>query len=326
MFAKHKNKIIVAVVAVAVLACAWFFGGNYVKDAGDPPGSRPSPATQAHIADEQGTAGLAADSGKTTETDTQADMGQRDDNSGDATAVANTQNDGETAVRESVALPGTDEDAGAAETAAAPATDDDVTARTPEQDGDVGTDAPAFGGADATQEGARESAEQQGNGLDATAQEQVSPVEPGDATDGDAFTVTLTVRCVTVLDNMDLLKKDKRELVPDDGLIFHATEVTAYHGESLFNVFLREMKKAKIHMAFRNTPIYNSAYIEAVNNLYAFDAGELSGWMYCVNGAYPSYGCSRYLLEPGDEIVWNYTCDLGRDLGRNASGGWQLDD
>ena len=27
---KHKNKIIIAAIAVAILAGAWFFGGNYV--------------------------------------------------------------------------------------------------------------------------------------------------------------------------------------------------------------------------------------------------------------------------------------------------------
>ena len=42
-------------------------------------------------------------------------------------------------------------------------------------------------------------------------------------------------------------------------------------------MYSREMKKAKIHMEFRNTPIYNSAYIMGINNLYEFDVGELSG-------------------------------------------------
>ncbi|MDR2296437.1 MAG: DUF4430 domain-containing protein, partial [Clostridiales Family XIII bacterium] len=76
-----------------------------------------------------------------------------------------------------------------------------------------------------------------------------------------------------------------------------------------------------IHMEFENTPIYNSAYIEGINNLYEFDAGELTGWMYKVNGWYPNYGCSRYRLAAGDVIEWHYTCDLGRDLGAEWLGG-----
>ena len=164
-----------------------------------------------------------------------------------------------------------------------------------------------------------------------------SPVEPqnADLRDGE-FTVTLVVRCDTILDNMNLLNKEKHELIPDDGVLFPAVIVTAYEGESVFNVLQREMRRAGMHMAFRSTPLYNAVYIEAINNLYEFDAGELSGWMYCVTRRdddaaggigspddtarrwYPNYGCSRFRLQPGDVIEWNYTCDLGRDLGENA--------
>ena len=79
-------------------------------------------------------------------------------------------------------------------------------------------------------------------------------------------------------------------------------------------------------MSFRNTPVYNSAYILDVNNLYEFDAGELSGWMYKVNGWFPNYGCSRYQLKPGDAIEWHYSCDLGRDIGGEWLAGRQIDD
>lgn len=142
------------------------------------------------------------------------------------------------------------------------------------------------------------------------------PVEPQDTKVTDkSMTCTLSVSCATILDNMKDLDKEKIELVPEDGVIFKATEVTFYEGESVFNVLQREMKKNKIHMEFVNTPLYNSAYIEGINNLYEFDCGELSGWMYKVNGWFPNFGCSRYQLKEGDVIEWVYTCDLGRDVG-----------
>jgi hypothetical protein len=114
--------------------------------------------------------------------------------------------------------------------------------------------------------------------------------------------------------------------VPADGVIFPATGVTAYEGESVFNVLQREMKRNKIHFEFMNTPIYNSAYIEGINNLYEFDVGELSGWMYKVNDWFPNYGCSRYQLKAGDVVEWVYTCDLGRDVGEEWLGGGQRDE
>lgn len=142
------------------------------------------------------------------------------------------------------------------------------------------------------------------------------PIEPQNAKITDkSMTCTLSVSCSTILDNINNLDKEKIELVPEDGVIFKATEVIFYEGESVFNVLQREMKKNKIHMEFVNTPIYNSAYIEGINNLYEFDCGELSGWMYKVNGWFPNYGCSRYQLKEGDVIEWVYTCDLGRDVG-----------
>lgn len=142
------------------------------------------------------------------------------------------------------------------------------------------------------------------------------PVEPEDAVISDeAKTCTLSVRCDTILDNIDWLDPEKVELVPEDGVIFPITEVTFYEGESVFNVLHREMKQNKIHMEFQNTPMYNSAYIQGINNLYEFDCGELSGWMYKVNGWFPNYGCSRYQLKEGDVVEWVYTCDLGVDVG-----------
>lgn len=142
------------------------------------------------------------------------------------------------------------------------------------------------------------------------------PVEPEDVEIGDAeYTCTLSISCATILDNMDLCNKEKRELVPEDGWILKPMTVTFYEGESVFNILQRTCKQQKIHMEFENTPIYNSAYIEGINNLYEFDVGNTSGWMYKVNGWFPNYGCSRYQLQNGDVIEWVYTCDLGKDVG-----------
>ena len=142
------------------------------------------------------------------------------------------------------------------------------------------------------------------------------PVEPEDVEIGDAeYTCTLSISCATILDNMDLCNKEKRELVPEDGWILKPMTVTFYEGESVFNILQRTCKQQKIHMEFENTPIYNSAYIEGINNLYEFDVGNTSGWMYKVNGWFPNYGCSRYAVQAGDVIEWMYTCDLGSDVG-----------
>lgn len=146
------------------------------------------------------------------------------------------------------------------------------------------------------------------------------PVEPENTVISDKeLTCTMSVRCDTILENIAQLDKEKTELVPKDGIIYKEQKVTFYEGESVFNLLVREMKRNKIHLEFENTPIYNSAYIEGIGNLYEFDCGELSGWMYKVNGWFPNYGCSRYQLKARDKVEWVYTCDLGRDIGGDYS-------
>lgn len=144
-----------------------------------------------------------------------------------------------------------------------------------------------------------------------------NPVEPQDvAVDKDTvYTATLSVTAKTILNNMHLFNEDKLEVLPKDGVIFPETTVTFYKGESVFDVLQREMRNHGIHMESVWTPIYNSAYVAGINNIYEFDCGELSGWMYKVNGWFPNYGASRYQLQNNDKIEWVYTCDLGRDIG-----------
>jgi len=146
---------------------------------------------------------------------------------------------------------------------------------------------------------------------------QPGPTEPGTTIDYNSpKQCTLSVSCANIWDSnyYGLLNKEKEPYQPKDGWIFKEQTVTYYPGESVFDVLERNMKDNNIQLEFSVTPIYNSNYIEGINNLYEFDCGELSGWMYCVNGWYPNYGISRYGVKEGDVIAINYTCDLGRDL------------
>lgn len=147
------------------------------------------------------------------------------------------------------------------------------------------------------------------------------PVEPDDqkVDKKKTYTCTFSIECSTILNNLADLDPDKLELVPSNGVILAPTKVTFYEGESVFDVLQRVCKEKEIHMESSWTPIYNSAYIEGIHNLYEFDCGELSGWMYRVNGWYPNYGCSRYQLVNGEVVEWRYTCDLGNDVGREGS-------
>lgn len=129
---------------------------------------------------------------------------------------------------------------------------------------------------------------------------------------------TLSINCATLLDHMDRLPSGKAEFVPANGWILYPSEVVFEEGDTVHDVLQRVCRDNGIHMESSFTPAYNSAYVEGINQLYEKDGGELSGWMYNVNGWFPNYGCSQYAVKNGDVINWIYTCDLGKDVGDNS--------
>lgn len=129
------------------------------------------------------------------------------------------------------------------------------------------------------------------------------------------YTCTISIHCSTILNNMDKLKQGKDSYVPSDGCILATTKVEFTEGETVYDVLKRTCDSLQIQMEASYTPIYKSYYVEGIHNLYEFDCGNQSGWVYKVNGWYPNYGCSSYKLKDGDAITWNYTCEgLGTDV------------
>ena len=127
---------------------------------------------------------------------------------------------------------------------------------------------------------------------------------------------TISIRCDTILNNMDDLAPGKAEFVPGDGFILYPVTVEFEEGETAFDVLTRACTTYGIQIEYSWTPMYDSYYIEGIGHLYEFDCGSESGWMYKVNGWFPNYGCSAYTLQDGDSIAWCYTCvGLGADLG-----------
>ncbi len=135
------------------------------------------------------------------------------------------------------------------------------------------------------------------------------------------LTCTITIRCDTILNNWNELDTAKAPYVPESGCILPVVTVEFTKGETVFDVLNRVCKEYGIQIEYSWTPMYNSYYIEGINNLYEFDCGPESGWMYKVNGWFPNYGCSSYNLIGGETIVWSYTCKgLGEDVG---AGRWE---
>ncbi len=116
-------------------------------------------------------------------------------------------------------------------------------------------------------------------------------------------TVTISIRCDTVKGNSSL---------PENGVILEETKIQMDGDDTVYDVLSRACKENDIHLEI--TGAKETLYVEGICNLYEKDYGELSGWVYFVNGESPSVGCAKYNLSDEDEIVWCYTCDLGEDI------------
>lgn len=137
--------------------------------------------------------------------------------------------------------------------------------------------------------------------------EEVQKEEPQSA----APSCIISISCKKLLEQIDLCDPNKVELLPSDGWILPPTQVELLAGESVFDLLLRVCREQGILMEYSDAPMYDSAYIEGIANIYEFDGGPLSGWRYSVNGSDPNYGCSNYILKENDTVCWEYTCDLG---------------
>ncbi len=122
--------------------------------------------------------------------------------------------------------------------------------------------------------------------------------------------VTMTIRCDTLIGKAD------PERIPKDGEIMPVTSYEIEEGDTVYDILIEAVKEYGIQAENRGSSsnAHGMIYIAGINYLYEQQFGELSGWIYHVNGVAPSCGCGDYILKDGDVIEWHYTCDLGRDL------------
>jgi len=112
--------------------------------------------------------------------------------------------------------------------------------------------------------------------------------------------VTLSIRCDTVA--------GRAEHIPADGVILPPTELEIEKGDSVYTVLVDAARRYRLQI--ENDGGERSAYITGIAFLYAFDYGDLSGWVFEVNGEKPSLGAGEYELSDGDSILWRYTLDM----------------
>lgn len=312
---KHLKKIIGILVVLLILVGAYWYGGNA-------PGSRGF--------------GRPGTTSENTESTTQKAVSEEASDTEDAEAeISNdakwddSSSSGQGSIKKNHSKRDTKKDDKGSEKDKSGIVTPDYSATTQEHkngDTDVsedpGTDSsqstdnktPSNGGGSSKKDGS--GTEQPETEVPTTEQPGVqSPTTTEQPSEDTVYTCTISINCSNILSNWDIFDKTKASCVPSDGWILREMTVEFKKGQTVFDVLKNVTRTRAIQMEYSFTALYGSYYIEGINNLYEFDCGELSGWEYCVNGKFPAFGCSKYVLKDGDKIEWKYTCDLGADVG-----------
>ena len=123
---------------------------------------------------------------------------------------------------------------------------------------------------------------------------------------------TIKISCENILKNSDILAEEKKEIIPENGIVLDTTEVSFNEGETAFDILKNVVSENKIQIEFSGEA--DSAYVEGIANIYNFDCGEMSGWLYKVNGEAADKSAAQYIVNENDVIEWVYSCDMGNDI------------
>lgn len=117
-------------------------------------------------------------------------------------------------------------------------------------------------------------------------------------------TVTLSIRCDAAA--------GQAAHIPADGVLLADAVMPIAEGDTVYTVLTDAAQAYGLHLEASGAN--GLMYVHGIGNIYEFDFGDLSGWVFLVNGESSSVGCDQVLLRDGDRVAWHYTLALGKDI------------
>lgn len=127
-----------------------------------------------------------------------------------------------------------------------------------------------------------------------------SPAASAQVQEGQSLSVTVKIECSTAAAQNEAI----RNQYGTEGIIVSQT-VQVAEGATVYDA----LKAACSDFQEKD------GYVYKIGSLSAGDMGEMSGWMFSVNGEYGMLGAKEQTLSNGDVVEWRYTCDGGEDVG-----------
>lgn len=130
--------------------------------------------------------------------------------------------------------------------------------------------------------------------------------------DEDSISCTFTINASVAAKNEEL-NKDVAALLKDDGMLANAKSITVKKGTNAGDAFKAFCKENNIVLNSEDGEY--GLFVKGIGGLDGGACGELSYWLFKVNGEFSDVGADSVTVNEGDAFEWVFTCNGGSDVG-----------
>lgn len=140
------------------------------------------------------------------------------------------------------------------------------------------------------------------------ATQQGSATAPQAASVPQQSTCTIAIECTSVLGRLNDLSPSAAASIPANGVLLAQSTLSIPDGATAFDVLKDACSQAGINLNYSGGAFGAAVYVRTIGGLTEFDCGPQSGWIYSINGQTPFTSSSNYKINPGDSVLWFYSC------------------
>lgn len=134
-----------------------------------------------------------------------------------------------------------------------------------------------------------------------------SPSEYYSQENAGDMTVTVSVDCSAVLAAMERIDEriNQASVIPKDGIVIASRETAVAEGATAFDALVAAARERRVAVDYVGS-LYG-VYVRGIGHIYEFGFGDMSGWVYEVNGESPDVSAGEFVLSEGDSVEFIYT-------------------
>lgn len=139
------------------------------------------------------------------------------------------------------------------------------------------------------------------------------PVQTADAS--QLVRVSLTIDATRAY-NSAVLPQNIKDVLQNDGMLIKNATLTVAKGTAVSGIF-ELLRVYDIAVVSEQGPV--GTFVTSIQGLENGACGASSGWLFRINGEFPSEGVDSVELHDGDVVEWVFSCDGGADAGMSTA-------